>query len=321
MRGAFLRRVGEAALLVGFVVATCFVLIRLAPGDPFYGPLDSATWSAEQAAVQRTQFGYDRPIPEQFLRYVWRLAQGDLGWSHARGQPVAEALATALPATALLITSALTLAFLLGIALGAWQGWRRESRLARLTDLASLTVLSIPEFLLALLLLIGPATAWGWFPTGGLRDPYLPANAGVLLDRLRHLALPTLALALPIMAVVMRLQAGATTAVRDAEFIRAARARGLPDRAVLRVHALRNSLIPALTYAGVQLSTALGGAVIVEGIFSWPGMGRLVVEGVGRRDYPLVAGAVLIAAICTVLGTLLADLALLWADPRRRRPS
>jgi peptide/nickel transport system permease protein len=319
VRGVQLRRLGDAAILVALVVATCFVLIRLAPGDPFYPRLDDPAWTPERAAAQRAAFGYDRPIPVQFVHYVTRTLAGDLGWSHSRNQPVAEALLSALPATALLVCTALGIAFAVGIAIGAWQGWRRESRLGSATDTATLALLSVPEFLVAVFALMGPALAWHWFPTGGMRTPYGPTGLLALVDRLHHLALPALALGLPIAAVVARLQASAMREVRDAEFVRAAQSRGLVDGLVLRRHALRNALVPVLTYAGLQLSAALSGAVIVERIFSWPGIGRLIVDAVGARDYPLVAGGVLVAALCTVAGTLLADLALRWATPRLER--
>jgi peptide/nickel transport system permease protein len=312
------RRIGDAAILVALVVATCFVLIRLAPGDPFYPRLDDPAWTPERAATQRATFGYDKPLHVQFAYYVTRTFSGDLGWSHSRNQPVADALLSALPATALLVCTALGIAFVVGIAIGAWQGWRRDSRLGRATDTATLALLSLPEFLVAVFALMGPALAWHWFPTGGMRTPYGPTGLLALVDRLHHLALPALALGLPIAAVVARLQASAMRDVREAEFVRAARSRGLVDRVVLRRHALRNALVPVLTYAGLQLSVALSGAVIVERIFSWPGMGRLIVDAVGARDYPLVAGGVLVAALCTVAGTLLADLALHWATPRLR---
>ncbi|MCC7004048.1 MAG: ABC transporter permease [Gemmatimonadaceae bacterium] len=318
MRGNQLRRIGDAALLVALVVATCFILIRLAPGDPFYPRLDDPAWTPERAATQRVAFGYDKPIRIQFVYYVSRTFRGDLGWSHSRNQPVAEALASALPATGLLVVTALGIAFAVGILVGAWQGWRRDSPLVRASDRVSLVLLSVPEFLIAVFALMGPALAWRWFPTAGMRTPYGPEGVLGLLDRLHHLALPALALGLPIAAVVARLQASAMREVRDAEFVRAARSRGLLDGLVLRRHALRNALIPVLTYAGLQLSTALSGAVIVERLFSWPGMGRLIVDAVGARDYPLVAGGVLVAALCTVVGTMLADLALRWATPRLR---
>jgi peptide/nickel transport system permease protein len=308
-------------MVVLFVVASCFTLIRLAPGDPFFRALDDASVSAEQRAAQLQRFGYDRPVPVQFALYVRNAVRGDLGWSHSRVQPVATALAATIPASLLLVATALLLAFTAGIAAGAWQGWHVDSRLSTFTDRVALGVLSIPDFVLALLALMVLALGWRLFPVGGMRTEFGPRGVAGLLDVAHHLALPALTLALPIAAVVARLQRAAMAGVRDAEFVRAARARGAGEGRVFRCHALRNALVPVLSYAGVQLSGALGGVVIIEQIFSWPGMGRLIYEGVLARDYPLVAGGVLVAAVCTVAGTMLADLALLWADPRQRRPS
>lgn len=318
MRSALLSRTLQAALVVLTVVAVCFTLIRVAPGDPFFRALDEATVPVEQRELQRAHFGYDRPVPEQFGRFVANVARGDLGWSHSRIQPVRSALAATLPNTLLLIGVALALAFPLGVALGAWQGWNAECTAARLTDRLGIVLVAIPDFVLALLLLIGPALALRLFPVGGIRTEFGPSGAAGLTDLLWHLALPALALATPLLFVVARLQRGAMLGVRDADFVRTARAKGADEGRVLTHHALRNSLVPVLAYAGVHLSALVGGAVIVEQVFDWPGMGRLMVAAVQARDYPLVVGGVLVGAVATVIGTMLSDFALLWADPRQR---
>lgn len=317
MRRAILARVTHGAVVVALVVAAGFAGLRLAPGDPFFRDLDAARLTPEQRAAQRAAFGYDRPIPEQFVRYVGQVARGELGWSHSRGEPVAAALGAALPATLLLIGTATLLAFGVGVPLGAWMGWRATHPLARALDRLALVGLAIPDYLLALLLVMGPALAWGRFPVGGMRTEFGPGGLAGLVDVAHHLALPALALALPVAAMVARLQRAATGAARTAPFVRTAWAKGADDRRA-RGHALRASLVPVLSFAGVHLAVAVSGVVVIERIFAWPGMGRLLYEGVLARDYPLVAGGVLVAAIGTVLGTLLADLALLWADPRQR---
>ena len=318
MRGAVLSRVGQAALVVLLVVVTCFTLIRLAPGDPFFGALDEPTVSAAQREAQRARFGYDRPIPEQLVRFVGNVARGELGWSHSRGEPVAAALAAAIPNSLLLAGTALVLAFAVGILAGAWQGWHRESLLARTSDAIGLVLVSIPDFVLAVLALMGPALAWRLFPVGGMRTEFGPAGLPAVADLLHHLALPALTLAVPIAAVAARLQRSAMLAVRDAEFVRAARARGADELRVFARHGLRNALVPVLAYAGVQVSALMGGVVVIEHVFDWPGMGRLMLGAVQARDYPLVVGAVIASSLCTVAGSMLADLALLWADPRQR---
>jgi len=305
VRRALLARLGHGAIVIALVVSACFTLIRLAPGDPFFRDLDAARLTTAQREAQRAAFGYDRPIPEQFVRYVGQVASGELGWSHSRSQPVADALAATLPATLLLITVATLLAFGIGVPLGAWMGWHAEHPLARAVDRVAVIVLAVPDYLLALLAVMGPALAWGLFPIGGMRTEFGPRGLGGLLDVVHHLALPALALALPVAATAARLQCAP------------ARAKGGDDR-LARRHALRAALVPVLSFAGVHLAVAVSGVVVIERIFAWPGMGRLLFEGVLARDYPLVAGGVLVASIGTVLGTLLADLALRWADPRQQ---
>ena len=177
MRSALLSRTLQAALVVLLVVATCFTLIRLAPGDPFFRALDEASVPAEQRELQRAHFGYHRPVPEQFVRFVANVARGDLGWSHSRIQPVRSALAATLPNTLLLIGCALALAFPLGVALGAWQGWNAERIAQRLTDRLGIVLVAVPDFVLALLLLMPPALAWRLFPVGGMRTAFGPIGA------------------------------------------------------------------------------------------------------------------------------------------------
>ncbi|MBK7905345.1 MAG: ABC transporter permease [Gemmatimonadetes bacterium] len=318
MRAALLSRIGQAALVVLLVVATCFTLIRLAPGDPFFRALDEATVTPEQRAEQRARFGYDRPVVEQFVRYATNIVRGEFGWSHSRGEPVSRALVKAIPNSMLLAGTALVLAFTAGIAIGAWQGWRHGTLLARASDALGLVLVSIPDFVLAVLAVMGPALAWRLFPVGGMRTEFGPGGVEGVVDLLHHLVLPALTLAIPIGAVAARLQRAAMLGVRDADFVRAARARGATETRIVTHHALRNALVPVLAYAGVQVSALMGGVVIIEQVFDWPGMGRLMLAAVQARDYPLVAGAVLVSSLGTVLGTMAADVALLWADPRQR---
>jgi peptide/nickel transport system permease protein len=316
-----LDRIAQALLVVALVVSTCFVIIRVAPGDPFAQQIEAEGVAPETRERLREAFGYDRPMGEQFVRFVANAARGELGWSHTRNSPVREVLARALPATALLMGTALLLGLLGGILLGAWQGWHPDSALARLTDRAGLLVVSVPEFVLALLLLLGPALAFGWFPVNGMRSLVPPTDStAALLDRARHLALPALTLALVLGAVVARHQRAAMASVRGALFIRAARARGLAESTIFWRHGVRNALAPVLTLIGLLLPSLVGGAVLVERIFGWPGMGSALVDAVVARDYHLVVGGVLVGSLAVVAGTLVADFALLWADPRQRRP-
>jgi peptide/nickel transport system permease protein len=314
-------RIAQAALVIVLVVSACFVFIRIAPGDPFADQLEAEGVSATQRERLRATFGYDRPIAEQFVRFVGNAARAEFGWSHTRNRPVSAVLARALPATALLMGTAMFIGLVAGVLLGAWQGWRPLSRWARFTDRAGLLVISVPEFVLALLLLLGPALALGWFPVNGMRSLVPPTDPfGVFLDRAHHLVLPALTLALVLTAIVARHQRAAIRSVRDAVFIRAARARGLPERTIFWRHALRNAIAPVLTLVGLLLPSLVGGAVLIERVFGWPGMGSALVEGVIARDYHLVVGGVLVGSTAVVIGTLVADLLLFWADPRQRRP-
>ncbi len=307
-------RIGQAIAVVGIVVTLCFVLIRLAPGDPFFAALDQPGVPPEAVAAMRETFGYDRPVPEQYLRFVGGILRGDLGWSHSRGRPVADVIAALLPNSLLLASVGLLVGVLLGVAIGAWQGWRYESRLAHLSDRALLVISSVPEFVLALALAMLFALELRWLPVSGMRSE---GTAG-LFDLLRHLVLPAGTLAIAVAAVLARHQRAAMRSVRDAEFIRAARATGIPERRVLFRHALRNAISPVLTVLGVMLGALAGGTVLIERIFDWPGMGRALVEAVAYRDYPLVVGAVIVTSVAVTFATLLADLAVAWADPRLR---
>lgn len=307
-------RLTQALAVIGIVVTLCFALIRLAPGDPFFAGLDQPGVSTEAAAAMRESFGYDRPLHEQYLRFVSNLARGDLGFSHSRGRPVSEVIAALLPNSLLLSGTGLFLGTLLGVSLGAWQGWSAESRWATVSDRALLAVSSIPEFVLALLLAMLFALELHWLPVSGMHDE----GVSGIVDLLRHLLLPASTLAIMVAAILARHQRAAMREVRDAEFIRAARASGIPERRVLFRHALRNAIAPVLTVLGVMLGAVAGGTVLIERVFDWPGMGRAVVEAVGQRDYPLVVGAVLVTAIAVTLATLLADLAVAWANPRLR---
>lgn len=308
-------------LVVTLVVTTTFVLIRLAPGDPFLEVLSDEHIPLEVRERVLASYGLDAPLPVQFGRFVASAARGELGWSLARSADVSTVLARALPNTLLLMGTALLIGLGGGVAAGAWQGWQPHRWSARITDRLGLLVLSVPEFVLALFLMLGPALALGWFPVSGLREEFGPRGLAGVVDLLHHLALPALTLGIVLAAIVARHQRAAMLSVAGAEFVRAARAKGVPERRIFLRHALRNALVPVLTLAGVLLPSLVGGAVIVEKIFAWPGMGTLTIDAVIGRDYHLVVGSVLVTSSCVVAGTFLADLALLWADPRLRRPS
>jgi len=314
------QRLGQAAVIVAIVGAITFALIHLAPGDPFSAVMDNPDVSETVRQTLRAQYGFDRPLPEQFVRYVNSLAHGQLGWSISNQRPVLEVLGTALPNTLLLMGVALVGSFTLGILIALIQVARRGSIIDHTLSGISLFFFSMPDFWLAILALL-TFTYWlPVFPVGGAVDPmheYL-GLWGRFLDRLSHLALPALTLMLLASAVVARYQRAALLDVLPADYIRTARLKGLTEREILRRHALRNALLPIISLVGLSFPALLTGAFFVEKIFAWPGMGYAVMSAIGTRDYPLVVGGVIIGSIMVTLGSLLSDLLYAWADPRLR---
>jgi peptide/nickel transport system permease protein len=317
-----LGRLAQAALVLGLAVTLVFVLLHAAPGDPLSGSTLDATTTPEARALLREQYALDRPLLGQYRHFVGQALRGELGTSLARGRPVSMVLRDVLPNTALLMGSGLLVGVLGGIALGAWQGSSR-SRIARLSERVGLALIATPEYIVASAVLAVFAASWRLFPIGGMvtlgvHDAMGPVEA--LSDILRHLALPALTLALIISASVARYQRTEMRTVLAQPFIRTARAKGASETRVLWRHALRNALGPVITLCGLLLPSLVGGAVFVEAIFAWPGMGRLMVDAVTGRDYPLAIGAVMAASVLVTLGSLLADLAAAVADPRLARP-
>lgn len=309
----------HAVVVLLLVTTIAFFLLHVAPGDPF--TFQNSNIPQDVRNRMRAQFGYDRPLAEQYVRYLRNVATGNLGYSHLRRGPVLDAVAATAPRTLLLMGLALGISFALGIRLGIYEALHARRRRARASNALSLLIYSIPDFWLALMLLLGLAYWVPIFPAGGMHDPVLydyMSPARQLWDRVRHLVLPVGTLALIGTAFVARFQRAALLDVLPAEFVRSARAKGLDEQAVIGRHALRNALLPMITLAGLAFPALLGGAVFVEKVFAWPGMGSLVVNAILVRDYALVMAIVQIGAVLVVIGNLLADIAYAWADPRVR---
>jgi peptide/nickel transport system permease protein len=314
------RRVAASIAIVFAVVTFTFVLIQLAPGTPFLPPIDRAA-DPEVVAVLRRQFKLDQPIHVQYIAYLGQLARGNLGESFALHRPVADALGEAIPNTLLLTGAALLLDFLLGLALGVYQALRVH----RLPDIVlgnvTLFIYSFPTFWLGLILVLVFGERLRWFPIAGMSDPVLCPTVDSLrcaIDRLWHLTLPALTLGLVGAAGTARFQRAAMLEVAGQDYIRTARAKGAPERRVVLRHQLRNALLSFITRFGLVFPFLLTGAVLIETIFAWPGMGRLATDAILRRDYPVVTAAALFASTLVVLGNLLADGLLALADPRLR---
>jgi peptide/nickel transport system permease protein len=316
------QRLAQAAVIVAIVATITFALIHLAPGDPFTSVMDNPNVSETVRQTLRAQYGFDRPLPEQFVKYVNALAHGELGWSFSHERPVREVLATALPNTLLLMIVALVGSFALGILIALIQVARRGSATDHALSGVSLLFISMPDFWLALLTLLTFAYWLPLFPVGGTIDPVMHEYWGFghrVLDRLWHLVLPALTLTALASASVARYQRAALLDVLPADYIRTARLKGLTEREILRRHALRNALLPIITMIGLSFPALLTGTFFVEKIFSWQGMGYAVVNAIATRDYQLVMGGVIIGSIMVTLGSLLADLLYALADPRLRR--
>jgi len=308
-------------MIVAFVAAISFALIHLAPGDPFSAAMDNPSVSDAVRENLRVQYGFDRPLPEQFARYISQLARGELGWSFSHNRPVRDVLAHAVPNTLLLMSIALIASFALGILVAVVQVTRRGSTTDRVLSGLSLLFLSMPDFWLAILALL-TFTYWlPVFPVGGAVDPVMHEYMGLggrILDRLKHLVLPALTLTLLAAATVARYQRAALLDVLPSDYIRTARLKGLTERAILRRHALRNATLPIISLIGLSFPALLTGAVFIERVFAWPGMGYALVNAIESRDYPLVVGSVIIGSVMVMLGSFLADMLYAWADPRLR---
>ncbi|HTR20099.1 MAG TPA: ABC transporter permease [Gemmatimonadales bacterium] len=317
-----LRRLAAALAIVFAVVTLSFIAIHLAPGTPFL-PGDERAVDPAVVAALRARFGLDQPLPVQFVRYLGALGHGDLGLSFSQRRPVAQALADAVPNTLLLAGTALAVDLLLGLTLGTYQASRARRRVDAAIRAATLTLYSLPVFWLALVLLLVFGERLHWLPVGGIRDPVLSDSAPFaahLADRLRHLILPALTLGVVGAAGTARYQRAAMLEALNQEFVRAARAKGLSERRVVWLHALRNALLPAITMVGLALPFLLTGAVLVETVFAWPGMGKLTADAIAARDYPVVTATALLASVLVVTGSALADLLYMAADPRVRAP-
>ena len=321
MRRFLAGRLAQAAIVVFLVTTVSFVLIHLAPGDPIATALNRPGVTETVRQQYREDFGLDRPLGEQYFRWLSNAARGDLGWSISFRRPVREVIADALPRTLLLVGLAIVFSFALGIIVAVLQterpGGRRDKWLGRIL----LLLYSVPDFWLALVVLLIFAYRVPIFPPSGIVDPVLHdymSSSGRLLDRLRHLVLPVTTLTLLATAAISRHQRSALMEVMPSDWMRTAIAKGVSHRRAVRRHALRNALLPSITLAGLYMPALAAGALFVEKVFSWPGMGLLAANAIGARDYPLITAAVLVSSIAVALGALLADVAAAAADPRIR---
>jgi len=319
--GLILRRAGQGAFIVFVVASLSFGLVHFAPGDPFLAAAENSNLSDSVRTVWKERAGLDKPVREQYVRYLANLARGDLGPSFSMHRPVADVLRDAVPNTLLLMGTSLVLSFALGIAIGLVQAKRADSRLDHAISTTTTVLASLPPFWVGVVLMLCFAYWLPVFPVSGMVDavqhPYM-SGGRQLLDRLKHLVLPAATLTLMAAPEIARYQRAALLEVLPEDFIRTARAKGVSERSVMSHHALRNAFLPTITVFGLSFPTLLGGAVFVETVFAWPGMGVASLKALEMRDYPLVIASVIVGSTLVVIGSLVADLLAAAADPRLR---
>ena len=317
MAAFLVRRILQSLVLVWIVLTITFFLLHLAPGDPM-ARYDHPDMSRETVMRMRGQLGLDRPVIEQYFIWAAGFARGDFGVSFRYNRPVGEILAETIPNTLRLTVASMALYVVFGLVLGMMSAARRYSVFDRVNTIVALFVYSIPSFWLALMLILLFSLKLGVLPSSHMQSLDSASLSGIplFLDRARHLVLPAFVLGVASAAGLARYMRGSMIDVLREDYIRTARAKGLPERSVLLKHAFRNAAIPVVTILGMSLPFLLGGAVIVEKIFSWPGMGGLMVEAIYTRDYPVVLAVNFVVAVMVILGNLLADAAYAALDPR-----
>lgn len=302
------------------VVVLNFLLIQAAPGDPaqvIAGEMGGA--SPEILADIRARYGLDRSLGEQLLSYLGKAVRGDFGYSFYFNLPVTTLVLGRMPATLLLVLSGLSLAIVIGTALGVLSARKPNGILSHVVSVVAIGGYAAPVFWTGLMLLVLFASAYPVLPVGGMEDVADPkAGLARALDVATHLVLPAATLAIVYVAQYSRLTRTSMIDVLGADYIRTARAKGLPERVVVLKHALRNALIPLVTLVGLQFGQVFAGAVLVETVFAWPGLGRLVFESILRRDYPTLLGVLFFSALLVIAANLVTDAVYRLIDPRIR---
>ncbi|RCK52369.1 peptide ABC transporter permease [Thalassospira profundimaris] len=333
MLGFFFRRLGDIIPTFFGVTLLVFFLIRLIPGDPILMMAGERGVDAARYAQLKAQYGFDQPLIMQYFHYLLGVFQGDLGKSFVTKKPVLEEFLTLFPATVELGVVAILFALVVGLPLGVIAAVRRGGIFDYTTMTVSLAGYSMPIFWWATMLIMFFSVFLGWTPVSGrlsvlyfiepttgfmLIDTLLSDQKGAFLDAVEHLILPAIALGTIPMAVIARMTRSSMLEVLREEYIRVARAKGLSPAKVVIVHALRNALIPVVTVIGLQVSVLVAGAILTETIFSWPGIGKWIVEAVSRRDYPTIQGGILLIAMMIMMVNLMVDLTYSVINPRIR---
>ncbi|WP_119165083.1 ABC transporter permease [Algihabitans albus] len=312
------KRLVKAVFVLLAIVVLNFFLIRAAPGDPAQVMAGEAGAADEIFIAQlREQFGLDRPLHEQLLVYVGGIVTLDMGYSYRQQQPVADLIFDRLPATLLLTGTAFVISILLGVLLGALAAARVGQWTDSLITVVALVFYATPLFWIALMAILLFSVQLGWLPGFGMES----VGAGYsgfqrVLDVLQHLILPATTLGLFFMAIYARLTRASMLEVMDMDFVKTARAKGLPPGRITRLHVLRNAILPVITLAGIQAGQLVGGAVLTETVFAWPGIGRLMFDALLQRDYNLLLGVFFVSSAMVILFNLVTDVVYTLVDPR-----
>lgn len=307
-----LKRLATALPVLIGVSILAFSLVRLVPGDTVTVLL-GARYSEEEAQALREREGLDAPLPLQYVRWLGRACTGDLGQSMITGQEVTTALSERIPVTLQLAAGSLLFALLAGIPLGILAAAHRNGPLDAMAGVIGLLGISIPGFWLGTLLILWLSLSLGWLPSGGFT-----AFTESPIDNLQHMIMPTVALGMAVAAVVLRMTRSSMLEVLGEDYVETARAKGAGELRVLWIHALKNALIPVITVFGIQAGYLLGGSVVIEAVFSLPGVGLLALEAIQNRDYVLLQGILLFIATAFVTINILVDILYVWINPRMR---
>jgi peptide/nickel transport system permease protein len=313
------RKVGAAFVTLLFVLAFNFFLFRVVESDPVATLFRGRNVSLEQREKLAEEFGIDQPMPQQFLHYVRETAQLNLGFSFATRQPVWEEISSRIWPTVALVGTATVLSAALGLWLGIMAGWRRGSATDHAATSTSMAFYSMPDFWLGMILLVVFAANLDWFPTGGMVDAGSTAT-GVekLLDQAHHMVLPVLTLTLAYYGEYLVIMRSSLLDTMGEDYLLLARAKGMRDALVRRRHAVPNALLPVITLLAVNFGFVLSGAIAVESVYSWPGLGLLTYQAIRAPDLPMLQGLFLVFSAAVILANLVADLLYAWLDPRVR---
>jgi len=316
-----LRRLLVAAGLMVAVLAVNFVLIHAAPGDPAT-VIAGEMGGGDQAVIDsiKKAYGLDKPLPEQFITYLGKSVRGDLGVSYTYSRPVSSLIADRIGPTILLVLTSLLVAIAVGTLLGVFASLKPKSFASAAVTIVSLAGLAMPVFWTGILLVILFGKVWPVMPIAGMYDvrSYGATGWAAAMDALHHLVLPALTLTLVYLAQYSRLARASMLEVLSSDYVRTARAKGLNEVVVVFKHALRNALMPIVTIAGLQFGNLISGAVLVETVFSWPGLGTLALDAILGRDYPTLLGVLTFSSLFVISANLLTDLSYRWIDPRLR---